>query len=126
MKNKGIYLLKNALFFCISKGIAFLAPLLFVKFVTLEEYGEVEFAYSTGSVCAVFLMLGFGGAYPYFILKKQERHKEQYFFLYGYLIFFLSCLFACFFPIADKFPNRLISFICFRLFSLCSGCIALF
>lgn len=97
MKNKGIYLLKNALFFCISKGIAFLAPLLFVKFVTLEEYGEVEFAYSTGSVCAVFLMLGFGGAYPYFILKKQERHKEQYFFLYGYLIFFLSCLFACFF-----------------------------
>ena len=44
MKNKGIYLLKNALFFCISKGIAFLAPLLFVKFVTLEEYGEVEFA----------------------------------------------------------------------------------
>ena len=80
MKNKGIYLLKNALFFCISKGIAFLAPLLFVKFVTLEEYGEVEFAYSTGSVCAVFLMLGFGGAYPYFILKKQERHKEQYFF----------------------------------------------
>lgn len=97
MKNKGIYLLKNALFFCISKGIAFLAPLLFVKFVTLEEYGEVEFAYSTGSVCAVFLMLGLGGAYPYFILKKQERHKEQYFFLYGYLIFFLSCLFACFF-----------------------------
>lgn len=37
MKNKGIYLLKNALFFCISKGIAFLAPLLFVKFVTLEN-----------------------------------------------------------------------------------------
>ncbi len=94
MKSKLIcYLLKNVFFFCLSKGVAFLAPILVVKFITLEEYGEIEFAYSTGSVCAVILSLGLGGAYPYFILKRQEMQKEQFFFLYGYLILLISLLF---------------------------------
>lgn len=93
MKNKLAYLLKNLLLFGLSKGVAFLAPILFVKFITLEEYGGIEFSYSTGSVCAVVLSLGLGSAYPYFILKQREIQKEQIFFLYGYLLLFVSLVF---------------------------------
>lgn len=93
LKNKLTYLLKNLLLFALSKGVAFLAPILFIKFITLEEYGGIEFAYSTGSICAVALSLGLGGAYPYFILRRQEKQKEQFFFLYGYLLLFISLVF---------------------------------
>ena len=97
MKSKLKYLSKNIFFFGLSKGIAFIAPIVFVKFVSLGEYGEIEFAYSTGSVCAVFLSLGLGGAYPYFILKRQELQKEYYFFLYGYFLLVISFSFLILF-----------------------------
>lgn len=89
MRNKIRFLAKNLFFFLFSKGVAFLAPILLVKFIALEDYGEVEFAYSTGSVVAVLLMLGLSGAYPYFILKREEKQKEQCFFFYGYFILFV-------------------------------------
>lgn len=89
MRNKIRFLAKNLFFFIFSKGVAFLAPILLVKFIALEDYGEVEFAYSIGSVVAVLLMLGLSGAYPYFILKREEKRKEQCFFFYGYFILFL-------------------------------------
>ena len=53
MRNKWILLKKveqNLAFFALSKGVAFLAPIFFLKFVTLEEYGVVEFSYAFGSV----------------------------------------------------------------------------
>ncbi|MEG0796746.1 MAG: hypothetical protein RR397_09645 [Odoribacter sp.] len=85
---------KNLIFFALSKGVAFLAPLLFVNYVSLEDYGLIEFSYSTGTVMAGVLMLGLGGAYPYFILKRQDEDKRQSFFLYGFLILLLFALFA--------------------------------
>lgn len=97
MKNKVGFLTKNLIFFILSKGIAFLAPILFIKFIALEEYGEIEFAYSIGSVLAVILMIGLNGAYPYFILKRKEKQKEQCFFLYGYMILIAFTLFSLFF-----------------------------
>lgn len=51
----------NILFFVLSKGVAFLAPIFFLNFVSLEEYGVVEFSYALGSVLAVVAMLGLGG-----------------------------------------------------------------
>lgn len=67
----------NILFFVLSKGVAFLAPIFFLNFVSLEEYGVVEFSYALGSVLAVVAMLGLGGAYPYFVLRRGERDKKQ-------------------------------------------------
>lgn len=74
----------NLCYFSLSKGVAFIAPILLLKFVSLEEYGVIEFSYSFGSVIAVLAMLGLGGAYPYFILKKEQWDKEQAFMLYGF------------------------------------------
>lgn len=56
----------NILFFVLSKGVAFLAPIFFLNFVSLEEYGVVEFSYALGSVLAVVAMLGLGGGLSLF------------------------------------------------------------
>lgn len=74
---------KNALFFAIAKGVAFLAPIFFVKIVSIEQYGLVEYSYAAGSIIATIIALGLTGAYPYFILKKGEKEKESAFYLYG-------------------------------------------
>lgn len=37
----------------------------------------MEFSYALGSVLAVVAMLGLGGAYPYFVLRRGERDKKQ-------------------------------------------------
>lgn len=84
----------NLLFFTLSKGVAFLAPIFFLKFVSLEEYGVVEFSYAFGSVAAVIASLGLAGAYPYFILKREEREKQQTFLFYGIPVLGLSVI-AC-------------------------------
>lgn len=47
--------------FCIVKGSCLLGPYFFLNFVSLEEYGVVEFSYALGSVLAVVAMLGLGG-----------------------------------------------------------------
>ncbi len=86
MRNKGLLFKKlrdNIVFFVLSKGVAFLAPIFFLKFVALREYGVVEFSYAFGSVAAVAAMLGLNGAYPYFILRRGESEKKQAFLLYG-------------------------------------------
>ena len=93
MRNKWILLKKveqNLAFFALSKGVAFLAPIFFLKFVTLEEYGVVEFSYAFGSVTAVVASLGLAGAYPYFILKREEHEKRQAFLFYGVPVLILS------------------------------------
>lgn len=78
-------ILKNSIYFIISKGAAFLAPILFLKFVTLSQYGVVEYSYSMGSVLAILACIGLNGAYPYFILKKKDETKIQSFLFYGLL-----------------------------------------
>jgi len=88
-KNDISYIRNFFLFFIIAKGITFLAPVFFIKFITVEQYGVIEYSFAIGSVAAVALMLGLGGAYPYFILKKEEKNKEEAFFLYGLIIFIL-------------------------------------
>ena len=74
---------KSAIGFAIAKGAAFCAPILLLKFVSLDEYGIVEYSYSMGAVFAIVVSLGLYGAYPYFILKRKDVKKEQVFFLYG-------------------------------------------
>lgn len=88
---------KNLIFFVLSKGVAFLAPIFFIKFVSLEEYGLIEFSYSFGSVTAVILTLGLGGAYPYFILKKKEEDKEQLFYFHSVFVVAVWLIFATLF-----------------------------
>lgn len=85
---------QNIVFFALSKGVAFLAPIFFLKFVSLEDYGIVEFSYAFGSVTAVIASLGLAGAYPYFILKREEPEKRQAFLLYGVPVLILS-VFVC-------------------------------
>ena len=85
--------LKNGIFFVLSKGVAFCAPILFIRFVSLTEYGVVEYSYSTGSLLAMCTLLGLNGAYPYFILKKGETEKEEAFLFYGIPVAFISGLF---------------------------------
>ena len=81
---------QNLAFFALSKGVAFFAPIFFLKFVTLEEYGVVEFSYAFGSVTAVVVSLGLVGAYPYFILKREDYEKRQAFLFYGVPVLILS------------------------------------
>lgn len=83
---------QNIVFFALSKGTAFLAPLLFLNIVSLEEYGIVEYSYSMGSMIAMFVLLGFTGAYPYFILKRKELDKEEAFLFYGVPVLIIAVL----------------------------------
>jgi len=109
---------KNILFFAISKGVALLSPIFFIKFISLEQYGLIEYSFATGSVITVALLLGLGGAYPYFILKKGETDKEQAFFLYGALILFLFVLFGCLYHISVLTRNIYFIFLFSAIFSL--------
>lgn len=88
---------KNLIFFIISKGVAFFTPILFVRFVTLKEYGIVEFSYSFGSIMAAIFTFGLGGAYPYFILKKSDISKEQLFYFHPSLVFVIWLIFTIIF-----------------------------
>jgi O-antigen/teichoic acid export membrane protein len=111
-------IVKNILFFAVAKGIAFLAPIFLIKFISLEQYGLIEYSYATGSVIAVALLLGLGGAYPYFILKKKEKDKEQAFFLYGALILLLFILFGGLYHISILDRNTYFIFLFSAIFSL--------
>jgi len=90
-----VKLLKTAGSFVLSKGTAFLAPLLFLRFVTLEEYGVVEYSYAAGSLLAIVAALGLYGAYPYFVLKLNERDKIQVFLFYSLPVTLVVALMAC-------------------------------
>lgn len=81
---------KNIVSFIISKGVTFFAPLLFLKVVDLEDYGIVEYSYSSGSVLALVVSLGFINAYPYFVLKKERRDLRNSFLAYGVVVGLIS------------------------------------
>ena len=78
-------ILKTFIFFILSKGVAFLAPLILIGYVSLLEYGKIEYSYGLGRLLYGCVLLGATGAYPYFMLKKQEVDKEMYFYLYGFV-----------------------------------------
>lgn len=84
---------KTIFFFILSKGVAFLAPLILIGYVSLLEYGKIEYSYGLGRLLYGCALLGIGGAYPYFMLKKQETNKEMYFYLYGLVGFIASIIF---------------------------------
>jgi O-antigen/teichoic acid export membrane protein len=84
---------RTIFFFILSKGVAFLAPLILIGYVSLLEYGKIEYSYGLGRLLCGCALLGIGGAYPYFMLKKQETDKEMYFYLYGFIGFLVSALF---------------------------------
>lgn len=77
------HIAKSLIVFIIAKGVAFLAPIILLKVVSLNQYGIVEYAYSLGSVLAIAASCGFYGAYPYFILKKKDIYKIDAFLFYG-------------------------------------------
>ena len=78
--------------FVLSKGVAFLAPIVLVGFVSLYDYGKVEYSYGIGRLFAGIAGCGLGG-YPYFILKKGESNKKAYFYGYGFVGIVASVLF---------------------------------
>ena len=114
----------NILFFVLSKGVAFLAPIFFLNFVSLEEYGVVEFSYALGSVLAVVAMLGLGGAYPYFVLRRGERDKKQVFMVYGAPVLgiaVIACLLRWYGAIGQRFSRILLLTLIFALQRLYSS-----
>lgn len=88
-----IRLFKNSIFFGLSKGVAFIAPILLIRFVCLKDYGIVEYSYSMGSVLAIIASFGFAGSYPYFILKIKDCNKRQVFLFYSIPITVISITF---------------------------------
>lgn len=84
---------KTFFFFILSKGVAFLAPLILIGYVSLLEYGKIEYSYGLGRLLYGCVLLGATGAYPYFMLKKKETDKETYFYLYGFIGIVISALF---------------------------------
>lgn len=83
--------------FLLTKSLAFLSPLLLVKFVSLTEFGFLEFGFATGSTISRFSLLGLSTSYPYFILKKNEVTRESFFYIYPiFLLFFVILAIALF------------------------------
>ena len=78
--------------FVLSKGVAFLAPIILFGFVSLYDYGKIEYSYGLGRLFAGIAGCGMGG-YPYFILKKGEKNKRAYFYGYGLVGLGASVLF---------------------------------
>lgn len=83
---------KTGIFFIFSKGVAFLAPVMLVGYVSLLEYGKVEYSYGIGRLFQSTASLGLIG-YAFFILKKNQRDKEIYFYAYGFFVLFMSFIY---------------------------------
>ena len=68
-----------------------------MKFVSLTEFGFLEFGFATGSTISRFSLLGLSTSYPYFILKKNEVTRESFFYIYPiFLLFFVILAIALF------------------------------
>lgn len=82
--------LKTGYTFFLSKAVAFLAPLLVVKFVSMADFGFLEFCFATGSTISRFSQMGLPASYPYFILQKKEYNREPFFYIICPILFVLS------------------------------------
>ncbi len=103
--------------FVLSKGVAFLAPIILVGFVSLYDYGKIEYSYGLGRLFAGIAGCGLGG-YPYFILKKGEINKRAYFYGYGVVGLGASTLFLLI-KLAWDFPDEfLFSYLFIFLFAI--------
>lgn len=83
---------RTIIFFILSKGVAFISPIILIGYVSLLEYGKIEYSYGVGRLICGCALLGIAGAYPYFMLKKKETDKEMYFYLYGFIGLIASCI----------------------------------
>lgn len=86
-------LIKSGSTFFLTKAVAFLAPLLLIKQVSLAEFGFIEFCFATGSILSRFVSLGQSSSYPYFILRRNEREKESFFFVFPFVMLLGDILF---------------------------------
>jgi O-antigen/teichoic acid export membrane protein len=76
--------------FGIAKFVVYFSPLLLADILTEYDYGVVEYALSgLGIWVASSFSLGINGAYPYFILKKEDTEKENAFSIHGLWLIFL-------------------------------------
>lgn len=103
--------------FVLSKGVAFLSPIILVGFVSLSDYGKIEYSYGLGRLFSGIAECGFGG-YPYFILKKGEKNKRVYFYGYGFVGLCASSLFLLI-SLMWHFPDEfLFSYLFIFLFAI--------
>ena len=69
-------------------------------------------------------MLGLGGAYPYFVLRRGERDKKQVFMLYGVPVLgiaVIACLLRWYGAIGQRFSLILLFTLIFALQRLYSS-----
>ncbi len=111
---------KTILFFILSKGVAFLAPLILVGYVSLQEYGKIEYSYGLGQLLYGCALLGIGGAFPYFILKRQETDKEMYFYLYGFIGLASTAIFILLYTLPNVKDELLFTYL-FTFVFACQG-----
>lgn len=78
--------------FCLAKGTVFLAPILLADILTERDFGVVEYGLAgVGMLVNAVINLGVPGAYPYYILKKQNVKIKNGFSLHPLwlLLFFI-------------------------------------
>jgi O-antigen/teichoic acid export membrane protein len=63
---------RGALAFVAAKGTVFLLPLMFARSWNLRDYGRFEYSLAWGTLLAVPLGVGVGGAIPYFLLQREK------------------------------------------------------
>ena len=79
----------GAIGFAFAKASMFLAPILLVQMVGLQQYGVFEFAIAAASVLSLVIGCGTVGAIPYFLIKRNRpvyvRPVQIHIFLTGIL-----------------------------------------
>lgn len=78
--------------FCLAKGMVFLAPILLADILIERDFGVVEYSLAgVGMLVNAVINLGVPGAYPYFILRKQNLKIKNGFSLHPLwlLLFFI-------------------------------------
>lgn len=78
--------------FCLAKGTVFLAPILLADILTERDFGVIEYGLAgVGMLVNAVINLGVPGAYPYYILKKQNNKIKNGFSLHPLwlLLFFI-------------------------------------
>jgi O-antigen/teichoic acid export membrane protein len=74
-----LYYGRSATGFVLVKVTVFLAPLMLSAAIGVREYGMFEYAMAWALPLALLASLGFGGAIPYFLLKRSRPLYTQVF-----------------------------------------------
>lgn len=85
--------------------------LLYPLFLSIEEYGEIQFVLQTGGMFAPFILMGITSMFvKYYSTVKSDKIKKQS--LYGMVLIVLSSNIALFLLIYYVFSNQIKSFYC--------------